>query len=221
MGSLDFTETAAAVQEKHNTVKAIKSHLQYTTSSRSERSSQTTNSSLRPYENAPASGELQRSDSLHGDEVIMIEGALQMKTNVAIDVYTPLRRMFAVPDTLVLSEKAMVQIYAAGFSRVPVYQPNPDKPKNQTAIRGILMTKQLIVLNPDDERPISSMPLYTPFCVSPQTPLVEMVNLFQTGGKALKGGHLALVCARPRAGNLALASGDPLVSLRIPRLGRK
>ena len=86
------------------------------------------------------------------------------------------------------------------------------------AIEGILMTKQLIVLNPDDERPISSMPLYTPLCVSPQTPLVELVNLFQTGGIALKGGHLALVCARPREGNLALAAGKPLVSLFAVRV---
>jgi len=140
----------------------------------------------------------------------MIEGALKMKTTVALDVYTPLRRVFAIPETLRLSEKAMIQIYASGFSRVPVYRPNPDKPKDQTAIIGILLTKQLIVLNAVDARPISSMPLYAPFCVSPQTPLYELVNLFQTGGRALRGGHLALVCARPREGNIALAAGEAL-----------
>jgi metal transporter CNNM len=140
----------------------------------------------------------------------MIEGALQMKTSVALDVYTPLRRVFAVPETMNLSERAVVRIYASGFSRLPVYRENPEKPKDKTAIIGVLLTKQLIVLNPDDERPLSSMPLYTPLCVSPNVPLVNLVNIFQTGGKAQKGGHLALVCARPQEGNLALASGQPL-----------
>jgi CBS domain containing-hemolysin-like protein len=150
------------------------------------------------------------SDSLHGDEVIMIEGALQMKTSVAIDVYTPLRKMFAIPEDLQLRERAMVQIYASGYSRVPVYRPNPSKPKDKTAVIGILLTKQLIVLNASDGRSVSSMPLYTPMCVSPQTPLVELINLFQTGGETRRGGHLALVCARPQLGNDALAKGDPL-----------
>ena len=31
-----------------------------------------------------------------------------------------------------------------------------------------------------------------------------------SGSKGMTGGHLALVCARPREGNQALASGDPL-----------
>ena len=209
VGALDFSVPPAAAQEALNNIKAIKSHMQHTESMRSERSSFSNTGSIRPpaYEGGP----MQRSDSLHGDEVIMIEGALQMKTNVALDVYTPLRRMFAVPDTLRLSDRAMVQIYASGFSRVPVYCVQPDKPKSKTAIVGVLMTKQLIVLDPKDARPVTSMPLYTPFCVSPQTPLVELVNLFQTGRtRALKGGHLALVCARPREGNIALDRGDAL-----------
>eukprot|EP00977_Amphora_coffeiformis_P029897 scaffold43368_cov214-Amphora_coffeaeformis.AAC.3 len=209
MGSLDFSEPPLASQEKYQSVKALKSQLQHTGSIHpSERTTNTGDNSTRHYEGGP--GNLQRSDSLHVDEVIMIEGALQMKTKVALDVYTPLRRLFAVPETLKLSEKAMVQIYASGFSRVPVYRPNPAKPKDKTAIIGILLTKQLILLNASDARPISSMPLYTPSCVSPQTPLYELVNLFQTGGRALKGGHLALVCARPREGNIALAAGDAL-----------
>lgn len=208
VGSLDFSEPPVANQERKQSLKAMKSQMSHHTDTvRSSQSDNVTDSSHPQYEQG--SGNLQRSDSLHGDEVIMIEGALQMKTKVALDVYTPLRQVFAVPDTLKLSEKAMVQIYASGYSRVPVYHPNPDKAKDKTAIIGILMTKQLIVLNASDARPITSMPLYKPFCVSPQTTLVEMVNLFQNP-RVLKGGHLALVCARPREGNLALMSGQAL-----------
>jgi metal transporter CNNM len=39
----------------------------------------------------------QRSPSIHFDEVSMVEGALSMKTKMAVDVYKPLRKIFAIP----------------------------------------------------------------------------------------------------------------------------
>ena len=121
---------------------------------------------------------------------------------MALDVITPLRHVYCIPDTTILSERTIVNIYASGYSRIPVYNAEIGK----TAIVGVLITKQLIVLNPNDERPISSMPLYTPLCISPDTSLVDVLNLFQTGGsRAMKGGHMALVCARPRERNQALS----------------
>jgi metal transporter CNNM len=217
VGALDFSHSVPAHKDA---IKAVKAHMQYSQSQRSESGDHSVRSATQhPWSEASGgdgrtsgtgSEMMTRSDSLHGDEVVMIEGALRMKTSVAIDVYTPLRQIFAIPETLRLGERAMVQIYASGYSRIPVYRPKADRPKDKTAILGILLSKQLIVLNQSDARAVSSMPLYTPLCVSPQTPLVELVNLFQTGGQALKGGHLALVCARPRVGNEALAHGDPL-----------
>lgn len=51
--------------------------------------------------------------------------------------------------------------------------------------------KKLIVLNPDDERTISSLMLRVPVVVSPNKSLLELLNTFQTGRA-----HLALVrCA--------------------------
>jgi hypothetical protein len=40
--------------------------------------------------------------------------------------------------------------------------------------------------------------------------LVDLLNLFQTGGKGMRGGHMALVCAKPHVGNEALRKGDCL-----------
>lgn len=77
----------------------------------------------------------------------MVEGALSMKTKVAIDVYTPLRKLFAIPFDTILNQRTIVRIYSSGYSRIPCYDPNPNKEKDITAIRGILMTKQLIVVN--------------------------------------------------------------------------
>lgn len=147
-----------------------------------------------------------RSNSIHIDEVSMIEGALQMKTKVALDVLTPLHRMFAVPYDMILTEDNVVGIYSSGYSRIPVYEPNPDMPKNQTAIRGLLMTKHLIVVNTTDDRPISTLPLLFPPCVSPKMNLVDLLNLFQTG----KSGHCALVCARPKVAAECIRLGHPL-----------
>ena len=48
--------------------------------------------------------------------------------------------------------------------------------------------KKLIVLNPDDERTISSLMLRIPVVVSPTKSLLELLNTFQTGKS-----HLALV----------------------------
>lgn len=144
-----------------------------------------------------------KSVSIHIDEVAMIEGALQMKTKMAIDVFTPIHRMCSIPYNTVLNEYNVVSIYSSGYSRIPVFEQNPQKPKNHTAIRGILMTKQLIVINPTDERPLETLPLMIPLCVSPKINLVDLLNLFQTGRK----GHLALVCARPNIAESSLNTG--------------
>jgi hypothetical protein len=39
---------------------------------------------------------------------------------------------------------------------------------------------------------------------------VDLINLFQTGGRAGRVGHMALVCARPDIGNAALENDEPL-----------
>eukprot|EP00934_Nitzschia_sp_Nitz4_P007401 Nitzschia sp. Nitz4//scaffold47_size129522//9375//11285//NITZ4_003533-RA/size129522-processed-gene-0.28-mRNA-1//-1//CDS//3329552746//7391//frame0 len=147
-----------------------------------------------------------RRISIHVDEVNMVEGALSMKTKVALDVYTPLHRMFAVSHDMVLNEANVVKIYSSGFSRIPVFVPNPAKPKSVTGICGVLITKQLMLVNTTEERSIMTLPLAVPRCVSPKMNLVDLLNLFQTG----RVGHLALVCARPKLGQELLLEGRPL-----------
>lgn len=143
-----------------------------------------------------------RRHSIHEDEVTMMEGALQMQTKVALDVFTPMRRVFSIPSDMKLTERNMVHIYASGYSRIPVHETSGAK----HAIVGILVTKMLIVVNPSEARPVCTLPLRTPRCVSPATPLVDLLNLFQSGGHGSHGGHMALVCARPSVGEKALST---------------
>jgi metal transporter CNNM len=164
--------------------------------------------------------DLERSDSIHIDEVSMVEGALQMKTKVALDVYTSIRRAFCVPGDMIMTERNMVKVYSSGFSRIPVYRHvtgeeetsekngKKDSTHGKWRICGVLIAKQLIVVDPEDQRRVDTLPLYCPLCVSPSSSLIDLLNLFQTGGKGMRGGHMALVCTQPHVGNKALRSGE-------------
>jgi len=147
-----------------------------------------------------------RDASFQFDEVSMVEGALQMKLKCVIDIYTKMRNVFAIPLDFVLDEDGVVKIFAQGYSRIPVYIPNKSDESDSSAICGVLMTKQLIVVDTGDRRLVSTMPLQRPACVSPETDLVEMINVLQ--GTAERGGHMALVCARPDLAKEALAAGQ-------------
>ena len=207
IGPLDFANLKSFREDQRGSIRSTKSALirQKSALADSTRIHSNPSSSV-----AFGDSMRERSDSIHIDEVTMIEGALTMKVKVALDVFTPMRQVFCIPDSTLLSETGVVKIHASGFSRIPVFKENPQRKKDKTAIVGILLTKQLIVVNPEEKRPVTSMPLYRPLCVGPDTPLVHLVNIFQTGGHAMQGGHLALVCARPSVGNMALESDQPL-----------
>ena len=100
--------------------------------------------------------------------------------------------VFKVKRSVILDDKMMLSIYKSGHSRIPVYSGNDDK-----AVCGLLRTKQLVCVNSTERRPLSQLSLQRPWCVSPHTNMVDLLNIFQrqcTGGK---GGHLALVCKNP------------------------
>ena len=156
-----------------------------------------------------------RMPSIHADEITMIEGALSMTTKVAADVCTPLRRVYALPSDTVLDEEKSIEIWARGFSRVPVYGPKTTTSTEASAVTdvssiiGVLLVRQLIVINPAENRPLSTIPLFIPPCVPPSMHLVDLINMFQAGGGRGRGGlHLALVCARPQIATLALEKGE-------------
>lgn len=183
VGALDFTPKVVASSVRAKSVRATMNQL------------------------AHADGDFfDPTSSLRHDEVLMVEGALHMSTKVAIDVFTPIRKVFSVPKDMLLTEANLVKIYAAGYTRVPIHM--PDNPK---AICGILMTRFLIVVNGNTSRSVDTLPIRTPRCVGPNMSLVHLLNLLQHGGSSSSGGHLALVCARPHIAEAALAEPDGFV----------
>lgn len=147
----------------------------------------------------------QMTPPLHPREVDMVEGALSMKTKLAMDVYTPFKHVYAVPDDLVLDKATITVIYSHGFSRVPVYRSKPGDPDNNTAVIGYLITRQLMMVDWNDLRELRTLPLQRPTCVSPRINLVDLLKLLQT-----KGPLMTFVCARPDLANRAMKAHLPI-----------
>lgn len=94
----------------------------------------------------------QLAPPLDPTEVDLIEGALQMKTVLVMDVYTPLTHVYGISADALLDKKGFTEIYSKGFSRVPVHQPNPEDEDDKTHILGFLLIKQLIEKARQDRR---------------------------------------------------------------------
>jgi metal transporter CNNM len=165
--------------------------------------------------------------SVNYDEMNIIQGALGMTTKTAGDVLTPWKKVFALESTTVLNENTIADVYSRGHSRIPIFEPikqssiaskkdvtrqDATKQNAKGRVCGFLLTRQLMVIDPDDERPINHLNLHKPLCVSADIPLTDLLNLFQMGTKGVKGGHLAMVCNKPKIASNALDSDDHIPS---------
>ena len=68
---------------------------------------------------APSSHADSVRESIHIDEVAMVEGALQMKTKTAWEVCNT-TKIYSIPSTTILDQETVVSIYSQGYSRIPV-----------------------------------------------------------------------------------------------------
>jgi hypothetical protein len=87
-----------------------------------------------------------------------------------------------------LDAETMHEIFNSGFSRIPCYDRN--RPSNDNIV-GLLIVKDLILLDPADETPVHVLLNLYPRpleCVFPTTTLKEILNLFKTGRT-----HMAIV----------------------------
>eukprot|EP00944_MAST-04C_sp_MAST-4C-sp1_P012266 g12266.t1 len=121
-----------------------------------------------------------------GEEVDVLAGALSYQEKKVHEVMTPLVDVFMVPDTLRLNFQAISDVFKNGYSRIPVFAENaPDD------FRGLLFTKDLILIDPEDEIPVKNLiqffsrPLLR---VYEDDTLGKVLGLFKTSQS-----HLALV----------------------------
>jgi hypothetical protein len=101
-------------------------------------------------------------------------------------------------DTI-LDLNQLASIIYHGHSRIPIFD------GVRSNIRGVLLVKRLIVVNPDDRRPVRTIASRWPLICSPDMLLLDILNLFQTGRS-----HMAIVCDRPDVMMAALRAELPV-----------
>jgi metal transporter CNNM len=111
-----------------------------------------------------------------------------MKTKVAMDVYTPLRQVYALSEDLNLTRDTVTTIYSKGFRRVPIYRKvdsvYEQEDEDRHHVLGFLMTRQLMLIDWDHEREVSTLPLVRPMCISPRMNLVDLLKVLKKGGSS-------------------------------------
>ncbi|KAF4686038.1 Metal transporter cnnm2 [Perkinsus olseni] len=81
----------------------------------------------------------------------VMQGALKTLHEMKVSqIMTPVEDVFMLPIEAVLDYKTVTQIFQCGFSRIPVYRGTMNN------IVGVLFTKDLILVDPDDATPLSA-----------------------------------------------------------------
>jgi metal transporter CNNM len=130
-------------------------------------------------------------------ELRIMTGALELHRLKVKDVMLPLDDVYMLSTDAKLDSETLSSILQAGHSRVPVYQGHPHN------IRGMLLIKRLIVLNPEEKREVGSLPLLEPLVVDSECSLLDLLYMFSEGKS-----HLALICSDPERVTQALRTGS-------------
>jgi metal transporter CNNM len=93
----------------------------------------------------------QEESGLNKDDGNLLTGALEYKDKKVSDVMTTLDKVFMIESSTRLTFQVLMDIYKSGFTRIPVYEIDRQN------IIGILFTKDLILIDPDDEVEIAAV----------------------------------------------------------------
>lgn len=126
-------------------------------------------------------------EQLNSDEVTIISAVLDLKDKSVGSIMTPMEDTFTMSADTVLDEEKMDIILSAGYSRIPIYE--PDKPSNFV---GMLLVKILITYDPEDGKRVSDFALATLPETRAETSCLDIINFFQEGKS-----HMVLVSEFP------------------------
>ncbi|GLI66609.1 hypothetical protein VaNZ11_010530 [Volvox africanus] len=151
--------------------------------------------------------------TLSEDEVHVIRGALDLTNKVACRSMTPLNKVFMLSTEDRLDERTLQAILMSGHSRIPVHREG-----NRKAIIGLILVKELVLINPADNTLVSSLRLRELPRLAAETPMYDMLKLFETGKS-----HMAVLTRAPGAPPLSpghadgdMASGASVLGGRKP-----
>uniref|UniRef100_A0A7S1CTU2 CNNM transmembrane domain-containing protein n=1 Tax=Picochlorum oklahomense TaxID=249345 RepID=A0A7S1CTU2_9CHLO len=114
--------------------------------------------------------------NLSTEEVTIIKGALDLTHKRARAAMTPLDMVFMVSIDTVLNSEVLESILKSGHSRILVHAKG-----DRTKIIGIVLVKELILVDPNANQEISSLKIrHIPHLLA-ETPMYDMLRLFKTG----------------------------------------
>ncbi|KAJ6558522.1 hypothetical protein DFH09DRAFT_1365173 [Mycena vulgaris] len=137
------------------------------------------------------------------DTVTIIGATLDLQEKVVREAMTPIEDVFMLSIESLLDYDLLKKVVATGHSRIPVYEEidapvaarvgdgkvkSTASPVKVKKILGILLVKQLVLLDPKDAVPLRTVPLNTvPFVPNNQS-LLGILDKFQEGRS-----HIAIV----------------------------
>lgn len=137
--------------------------------------------------------------ALSADQVVILKGTLDLRLKKVKDALTPISDVFMLNRKCALDFATMSKIMASGYSRIPVFE------ESRHNIVGMVLVKRLIVVDPEDERPLDQIHLRKPIVVSPGLALFDVLNRFQDGKS-----HLAVVTDHVDEYRASFTSDAPL-----------
>lgn len=155
-----------------------------------------------------------RHGDLDVDTVAIVGATLDLQVKTVKQAMTPISDLFSLPITAKLDFETLGKILEAGHSRIPVYEEIPvesdsNEKKTRRKVIGVLLTKQLILLDPEDATPLREIPINPLPLVADDLALLQILNTFQEGRS-----HMAIVCRRKFA--CAPAQSQPPLLETIP-----
>ncbi|PNW70423.1 hypothetical protein CHLRE_17g719250v5 [Chlamydomonas reinhardtii] len=136
--------------------------------------------------------------TLSEDEVHVIRGALDLTSKVACKSMTPLDKVFMLSTEDRLDERTLQAILMSGHSRIPVHREG-----NRKAIIGLILVKELVLINPGDNTTVSALRLRELPRLAADTPMYDMLKLFETGKS-----HMAVLTRAPGAAEDGAATAN-------------
>lgn len=121
-----------------------------------------------------------QESELDDDEVEIIRGALQLSEKRVRDIMLPIKDVFWLTPTTVLTGKKIDEIKAVGRSRIPIF--NQDK----TQCYGVLLMKELVDIDFDEnDYRVDDLRLHPVRLVGSMTALDTMLRKFISTGTHL------------------------------------
>ena len=149
----------------------------------------------------------QKESGLTADDQRMISGVLDYKDRAVRDVMTTLDKVFMLEQSVKLNFENMLEIYKSGYTRIPIYDNNVNR------IVGILFTKDLILVDPDDEIEIKTLMSFQGVNVKrviDSTPLNEVFRMFKASNT-----HIMIAVSIPGSEGVMAVGGTPSVNFSL------